>query len=387
MVEYELDFLFKLQKLKHIKRQNIVQARPESVAEHTCGLAILAMIFHKEYPFINLEQALKMALIHDFGELEIGDVSIYDISDEKERQNIERKHIKKILQDYPVLYSLWEEFESNKTPEARYIQSLDQLEAVIHNITEDGKSWKKYNRTKDIVRNYKLLHVSSEFHHLLEQLMYVAEQRSCFALENNVSHLNKKLFCVVGVHSSGKTTLINRLIKESSIQLTDRIVLEIQTDDPFRRAMIRLLKYYFECLDNVRVQHCHPEITFISDRCVYDTLAYVDGYFNLGWISQEQKETIINMYSFLFTSELLPKNIIFLAPPLDWVKAKLKERSRMVNGWREDNFEYLEAVVKSYNHIFSNNPYKLDIKVNKITETKLHKRVQKVKKVLTDFRY
>ena len=384
MVNNKLDFLFNIQKLKHIKRQNIVQNRYESVAEHTWGLAMLAMLFHKEYPHINLEHALTMALIHDLGELEIGDVSVYDITDEKERQDAERKSINKILQDYPFLCSLWEEFESNKTPEARYIQSLDQLEAVIHNITEEGKSWKKYERAKDTVHNYKLLHVSSEFHPLLEKLMHIAEQRGYFAEKNKVPPFRKKHICVVGIHSSGKTTLINRLIEESSLQLLDRVVLEITTDDPFRRAMTRLLKYYFECLEHVQAQRCHPEITFISDRCVYDTLAYIDGYLKLGWINKNQKEIIFNMYYSLFSPQILPCNIIFLDPPLEWVKARLRERYRKVKGWREDDFDYLEAVATSYKHIFNNNPYKLNIKVERVTVTDLKEQVKQVKSFITE---
>ncbi len=69
-------FFSKIRKLKEIERSGWVVSgvkKPESVADHSFGVALLVMLLGKNKN-IDLEKALKMALIHDLGEAITGDI-------------------------------------------------------------------------------------------------------------------------------------------------------------------------------------------------------------------------------------------------------------------------------------------------------------------------
>ena len=90
-------------KLKGLKRTGWVKnhvPNPESVAEHSFRLAVLAMIIA---PKIGADQlkCIKMALIHDIGEAEIGDIVTKKgpkvLSNLSKKIILERRALKKIL--------------------------------------------------------------------------------------------------------------------------------------------------------------------------------------------------------------------------------------------------------------------------------------------------
>jgi putative hydrolase of HD superfamily len=126
-------------KLKRLKRTGWVRNKitdPETVAEHSFRLAILAMIFA---PKIGVDQlkAIKMALIHDIGEAEIGDIvtqhgqaPVEKLSEKitKEREAIQTIFSLLDTQEYLIMFN---EFEENKTPEAKLVKQLDKLEMGI----------------------------------------------------------------------------------------------------------------------------------------------------------------------------------------------------------------------------------------------------------------
>lgn len=126
-------------KLKGLKRTGWVKHRvsdPESIAEHSFRVAVLAMVLA---PKIKVDQlkSVKMALIHDIGEAEIGDIvtkkGFIILPNLKEKKEVERKAVKRILQliDKEEYIKLFDEFEENKTKEAKFIKQLDKLEMSI----------------------------------------------------------------------------------------------------------------------------------------------------------------------------------------------------------------------------------------------------------------
>jgi putative hydrolases of HD superfamily len=134
-----LDFAFVLGKLKKIKRTGWVKFRipnPESVAEHSFRLAVLVTFLAPQVG-ANTEKSIKMALIHDLGEAEIGDVIttrgkkvIVNLSKKIAK---ERKALLKILNllDKEEYIKLFDEYEENKTKEAKLVKQLDELEVAI----------------------------------------------------------------------------------------------------------------------------------------------------------------------------------------------------------------------------------------------------------------
>ncbi len=92
-------------------------------------------------------RAIKMALVHDIGEAEIGDV--VTMIGRRRLPNLagkikkERAALARILSlvDGEDYISLFDEYEEDKTKEARLIKQLDKLEMVIqaHEYEKDGK--------------------------------------------------------------------------------------------------------------------------------------------------------------------------------------------------------------------------------------------------------
>lgn len=109
---------------------------PESVAEHSFRVALLAMMFAPRLG-ITTEKAIKMGLIHDLAEAEIGDIVIQrgdtvltdpDIKHEKERQAMSK--IAEVT-GIAELQILFDEYTAQITKEARLVKQLDRLEMLI----------------------------------------------------------------------------------------------------------------------------------------------------------------------------------------------------------------------------------------------------------------
>ena len=136
--------------LKKIKRTGWIQRgipNPESVADHSFRLALMALVLGKKLG-MDVEKAVKMALVHDLPEAITGDISRdnideYDsiagikpsVSDKKKIAN-EAKALKQIVKlldkkSRQEIVSLYMEFEERKTKTARLLKELDNLECLL----------------------------------------------------------------------------------------------------------------------------------------------------------------------------------------------------------------------------------------------------------------
>ena len=131
---------FELNHLKQLYRQGwllrgIPTEQCESVAEHTFGVAVLAMILADSFfPELNTVTVVRMALIHDFGEVYAGDIIPGDHISSLEKRNLEQDSIIKILARLPNgrdYITLWEEFECGSSPEAQFVRQIDKLEMAL----------------------------------------------------------------------------------------------------------------------------------------------------------------------------------------------------------------------------------------------------------------
>ncbi len=119
-------------KLKRVKRQGwldagIPPAEAESVADHSFRTALLVAFVSE--PRIDLLKALKMALVHDIGESEVGDLTPRSKVPRKKKAELEENAVA-ALENGEVL-ALWKEFEEGKSPEARAVRDADRYERVI----------------------------------------------------------------------------------------------------------------------------------------------------------------------------------------------------------------------------------------------------------------
>lgn len=123
--------------------------RYESVADHTWRLVLLIILFEKKLSqSINLEKALKMAIIHDIPEIVAGDESpmgldgtgkdthAYNAKKQEIRHENETSAAKYIFDKLPTelsveFYNLWLEYESLGSFEARIVKALDKIECML----------------------------------------------------------------------------------------------------------------------------------------------------------------------------------------------------------------------------------------------------------------
>lgn len=151
----EIEFLREAGKLKATKRMGWVLegiSQPESVADHSFRIALMALVFGLSRKDLDVDKAIKMALIHDLAECETGDILVdwkmewhkkagkdkdlggnHGITQEQ-KVALERKAmealVKKTAKGKEIL-ALWEEFEEGKTREAAFVKSLDRLEMFL----------------------------------------------------------------------------------------------------------------------------------------------------------------------------------------------------------------------------------------------------------------
>ncbi|MBC6974088.1 HD domain-containing protein [Bacillus sp. Xin] len=140
------------EKLKYEMRHSwLSNGRQESVAEHTWRMSLMAVLVQpyldKE---VNMENLLKMVIIHDLVEAEAGDIPAFDTMNSEQlqlqKQENEQKAILNIKHtlEGPLgneLYDLWMEFEEKETYEAKVANALDKLEVKIQHNEADIDTW------------------------------------------------------------------------------------------------------------------------------------------------------------------------------------------------------------------------------------------------------
>ncbi len=157
-IENILNFMVEIEKLKDIYRKTkpVGLDRYENSAEHSWHVSILALML-KDYSNekINIDRVIRMLLIHDLGEIHVGDTIIFD-SETKEQKSLEAEGVKKVLSFLPEskaneYMELWYEFEAGITADSKYAKAMDRIPPIFHNLQGNGHSWKDNNITKEKV--------------------------------------------------------------------------------------------------------------------------------------------------------------------------------------------------------------------------------------------
>lgn len=114
---------------------NINNERIESIAEHVYGTCILALAIDSEFNTnLDMFKVLKMLVIHELGEVIIGDITPFDGMTDDEKFELESRAVQSILGDLikkDEYYDLWEEFTKKTSKEAIFAYLCDKLEADI----------------------------------------------------------------------------------------------------------------------------------------------------------------------------------------------------------------------------------------------------------------
>ncbi|MEN5433468.1 HD domain-containing protein [Sphingobacterium faecium] len=149
----QIDFIKEIDKVKYIQRKTKLfnNNRNENDAEHSWHLAMMALILaeHANEP-IDVLKVVKMVLIHDIVEIDAGDTFIYDMQKNHVNTDQERLAANRIFGLLPQEQSkefiaVWEEFEAGLTPEAKFARTMDRLEPLLQNTSNNGGTWKEFD--------------------------------------------------------------------------------------------------------------------------------------------------------------------------------------------------------------------------------------------------
>lgn len=158
-LDRQLRFVIEIDKLKRVLRQTMLMdaTRSENSAEHSWHLALMAILLEEYSPRpVDLGQVLRMVLVHDIVEIDAGDTFCYDVEANLDKAMREEEAAERIFGLLPPeqgfeLRSLWEEFEAEITPEARFATALDRLQPLLHNLQTGGGTWRIHGVAREQV--------------------------------------------------------------------------------------------------------------------------------------------------------------------------------------------------------------------------------------------
>lgn len=131
--------LKKAGELKRLKRTGWVLKKiknPEHVADHTWRVILMVSMLADNT--LKKEKLLDMAVVHDLGEIKVGDVRWEKgkkvLLPERPKRKREERAVAEIFKGHPkqkYYVSLLEEFTEQKTPEAKFLKQVDKLERTL----------------------------------------------------------------------------------------------------------------------------------------------------------------------------------------------------------------------------------------------------------------
>jgi putative hydrolases of HD superfamily len=133
-----LDFLRASEALKTQARSGYTSAGdPESVAEHTWRMCLMALVLYGSSPNVDFARLVKICIVHDLGEAIGGDVPAPEQqSQPKSKAAHERKDLLQLVAPLPPglrgeVTDLWDEYEEARSLEAKLAKALDKLETIL----------------------------------------------------------------------------------------------------------------------------------------------------------------------------------------------------------------------------------------------------------------
>jgi putative hydrolase of HD superfamily len=155
----QINFIVEVDKLKGILRKTspIGMQRLENSAEHSWQVVLSAILFAEHAnENIDLLKVVKMLVIHDVVEIDVGDTFHYAKDNNNDLYAQELAAAQRIFgllaaPQRDELLALWQEFEARQTPEAQYAAAVDRIMAFFMNMHNQGGTWAKYNIPVELV--------------------------------------------------------------------------------------------------------------------------------------------------------------------------------------------------------------------------------------------
>lgn len=159
-LDARLAFVLEIDALKSVLRRNSIRGgeRRENTAEHSWHLALMAIVLapHSDAP-IDTGRVVAMLLVHDLVEIDAGDTFAYDDVGALTKAAREEAAADRIFAILPPpqaaeLRTLWDEFESGTSADARFARAVDRLAPMLLNYENGGALWREHALTAARVR-------------------------------------------------------------------------------------------------------------------------------------------------------------------------------------------------------------------------------------------
>jgi len=134
--------------IRYLEAKDMVR---ESSAAHSWRLSLMVFMIASELGLdLDIEKALKIAIVHDLGESITGDIDYVLVAkgvvSKEEKKKIEECAMQEMKNSLSKkagdeIYSLWKEFEDQSSNEGKFVKALDKLEALTHLIEVGYKGY------------------------------------------------------------------------------------------------------------------------------------------------------------------------------------------------------------------------------------------------------
>jgi len=152
----QFTFLLEIDRLKSVLRASelVDASRYENSAEHSWHICMFALVLSDHADAnVDISRVIRMLLLHDIVEIDVGDNPIHGDLDHAKIQAAEAAAARRIFGLLPpaqgdAFAALWSEFEAAQTPDAIFAKAIDRVAPVFQIMASGGGSWKKYNVTQ-----------------------------------------------------------------------------------------------------------------------------------------------------------------------------------------------------------------------------------------------
>lgn len=138
-----LSFHMKYVQLKNLYRQGWIKVRLgkefidrcESVADHSFSMALLGLTIIEKYKLdYDVLKVLKMCILHELGEVYIGDYTPYDNITKEEKKKLEREAQRNLIESLDFENDFFEimcEYDDRESDMAKFVKNLDELDWLL----------------------------------------------------------------------------------------------------------------------------------------------------------------------------------------------------------------------------------------------------------------
>jgi putative hydrolase of HD superfamily len=159
------------------------QGRPESTAEHSWRLCLMALMFERELAGLDMARLLKLLVVHDLGEAISGDIPAVAQRADPHRATRERADLIALCDPLAIdlreaIVGLWDEYAAGRSPEAVIAKGLDKIETMMQHLV--GRNDPGF----DFAFNLTYGTAHTDKHPLLRQIRGIVDAQTAERLRN-----------------------------------------------------------------------------------------------------------------------------------------------------------------------------------------------------------